>query len=58
MQHIEGYANFLVEAVRVSLGLTQDDPSRDSEVLKRLTAGEKLSKSKHLDIAGIKEERE
>ncbi|UUV46028.1 hypothetical protein [Bacillus phage vB_BanS-Thrax1] len=48
MPHIDGYADFLVEDVRVQLGYDAKDNSHDDEVLAKLTAGEKLSKSKHL----------
>jgi hypothetical protein len=48
MNHIEGYADFLVEMVREQLGYDSNDNSHDDEVLKKLQAGEKLSKSKHL----------
>lgn len=48
MPHIDGYADFLVEDVRVKLGYDAKDNSHDDEVLTKLTAGEKLSKSKHL----------
>lgn len=48
MPHIEGYADFLVEATRKKLGFDSNDSAHDSEVLRKLQAGEKLSKSKHL----------
>ena len=48
MPHIDGYADFLVEDIRVNLGYDAKDSSHDDEVLAKLTAGEKLSKSKHL----------
>jgi len=48
MPHIDGYADFLVEDVRVNLGYDAKDNSHDDEVLAKLTAGEKISKSKHL----------
>jgi hypothetical protein len=48
MAHIDGYADFLVEMTREKLGYDADDSSHDDEVLAKLTAGEKLSKSKHL----------
>jgi hypothetical protein len=48
MAHIEGYADFLVETIREQLGYNADDNSHDDEVLAKLTAGEKLSKSKHI----------
>ncbi|QIW89787.1 hypothetical protein PQE71_gp105 [Bacillus phage Izhevsk] len=48
MAHIDGYADFLVEDVRAKLGYDAKDSSHDDEVLARLTAGEKISKSKHL----------
>lgn len=47
MPHIEGYADFIVEGVRERLGYHADDNSHDEEVLKQLTSGEKISKSKH-----------
>lgn len=48
MAHIDGYSDFLVEDVRVKLGYDAKDSSHDDEVLAKLTAGEKISKSKHL----------
>ncbi|UUV46544.1 hypothetical protein [Bacillus phage vB_BanS-Thrax3] len=51
MPHIDGYADFLVEDIRVQLGYDAKDSSHDDEVLAKLTAGEKLSKSKHLTQA-------
>lgn len=48
MPHIDGYADFLVEDIRVNLGYDAKDSSHDDEVLAKLTAGEKISKSKHL----------
>lgn len=48
MAHIDGYADFLVEDVRVKLGYDAKDNTHDDEVLARLTVGEKISKSKHL----------
>ncbi|UGO46172.1 hypothetical protein PQE74_gp089 [Bacillus phage vB_BanS_Chewbecca] len=48
MAHIDGYADFLVEDVRVQLGYDAKDNTHDDEVLAKLTAGEKISKSKHL----------
>lgn len=49
MPHIEGYADFIVESLRVKLGYSENDSSHDSEVFEKLTAGEKISKSKHLN---------
>lgn len=49
MAHIEGYADFLVEMIREQLGYDENDNSHDEEVLAKLTAGEKLSKSKHIE---------
>ena len=51
MPHIEGYADFIVESVREKLGYSPDDSSHDDEVLQKLTSGEKLSKSKHLQVS-------
>jgi hypothetical protein len=48
--HIEGYADFIVETIRENLGYDAKDSSHDEEVLKKLQSGEKLSKSKHLNI--------
>jgi hypothetical protein len=48
MAHIEGYADYIVKMVREQLGYDSYDNSHDDEVLKKLQAGEKLSKSKHL----------
>lgn len=48
MAHIEGYADWLVEAAREQLGYDADDSTHDDEVIKKLQAGEKLSKSKHI----------
>lgn len=50
MAHIDGYADFLVEDIRVKLGYDAKDNSHDDEVLAKLTAGEKISKSKHLKV--------
>lgn len=50
MPHIEGYADFLVEITREKLGYDADDNSHDDEVLTKLQAGEKLSKSKHMQM--------
>ena len=55
MPHIDGYADFLVEDVRVQLGYDAKDNSHDDEVLAKLTAGEKISKSKHLESKSIQE---
>ncbi|AKQ08422.1 hypothetical protein PQE66_gp107 [Bacillus phage PBC2] len=54
MPHIDGYADFLVEDIRVNLGYDAKDSSHDDEVLAKLTAGEKISKSKHLQPQLIK----
>jgi hypothetical protein len=48
MPYIDGYADFLVEMTREKLGYDAEDNSHDDEVLAKLQAGEKLSKSKHL----------
>ena len=45
---VEGYAPWLVEAIRVRLGYDPDDDTHDQEVLEYLQSGEKLSKSKHM----------
>lgn len=57
MPHIEGYADFIVEGVREQLGYHAEDASHDEEVLKRLTSGEKISKSKHLKSGTLTEKR-
>lgn len=49
MPHIEGYADFIVEGIREQLGYKPDDDTHDDEVLAKLTSGEKISKSKHLN---------
>lgn len=46
--HIEGYANYMVEMTRENLGYDANDDNHDDEVLAKLTRGEKLSKSKHV----------
>lgn len=45
---IEGYSSWMIESIREQLGYKFDDDSHDDEVLKKLTSGEKLSKSKHM----------
>lgn len=45
---IEGYEPWLIEYTREQLGYDAEDDSHDYEVLKKLTGGEKLSKSKHM----------
>lgn len=57
MPHIEGYADFIVEGVREQLGYHAEDASHDEEVLKRLTSGEKISKSKHFKSGTLTEKR-
>lgn len=47
-QHIDGYANYVVEGIREQMGLDYDDSSQDDKVLERLQAGGKISKLKHL----------
>lgn len=51
---LEGYAQYIVETVRETLGYDIDDESHDEEVLKYLERGEKLSKSKHVKLDEIK----
>lgn len=49
MAYIEGYADWIVESIREQLGYDANDNSHDDEVIKKLTSGEKLSKSKHIN---------
>lgn len=39
------YADYIMEMMRKKLGLSPDDTSRDDEIYKELSNGEKMSKS-------------
>lgn len=46
---LTGYAPYMVETARETLGYKADDESHDDEVLAYFHRGEKLSKSKHVN---------
>lgn len=46
------YADYLIEFARLAKGLEPTDSSKDKEIIKELQAGEKLSKSKHMEGKG------